>query len=759
MKEGIKVLIQGREKGLKKYCKASSFFIGGIVLMCLICLLHSISAGHYADFYPINGVFQNFNPVRRLLAGQIPYRDFQIYLGFGHLYAGSFLTFLFGGDFQGSLQAFSFLSFCGLGLMSLMVSLAVVKKKEIAGAVTNLVLIIVLVEPLFFTNAAAGTSEMLSGLQHALGAGNSAKFIRGTILPLSCLLLFLGYLLYSNIVERIKKWKDLILFAGIGTVAGFAFAWSNDYGVSCWLCLLIMTFWVTLCRKRKFLSAIKALVVSLASSMLTLFFIIEVFTLGHFGKWFTSTFGTGGYQFWYYNSDKGFFLYDIDSSYIMLIQAGLAIVYLIKLFTSKGSLIACRRYGILAFANMVCFCAVNEYRILSGGESRQVALSVLFLNIIIEIGMLICTAGNKTALAKALLIGSFVVSLAWVVSTTKEEIVFFFMTPKEGVVVKELGGNLTSRGEDIKRAENFLNGSDFFATYASAQEIVSGIFQPSGTDYIIHVLGDSQREDYLKSFKTGDFKYAATIREDFTGWEYWVKRANWFFYRELYENWHPVYSNTYEMYWERNEKEGMNRLDTGCSVYILDVGESTRKITLNCDETTNGIADVYIDYEVQKKDIRSVVLMTHMSLKVENTGYVHVAGGAWFESNFLRPVSAEYIPIPVVNGRGEVTLTSMPNLTTRLLVNDLKINCVYTVAADYVTVNDIEEHDGNSVILISNSQNNQDRIADVTHIQYGEEKYEVGEVVLDEENIYLPLEDKLVLDRSNQVKIIRKTQK
>lgn len=54
-----------------------------IIILILICLLHSLEAAHYVNFYPMNGTFQNYNPVRRLLSGQIPYKDFNTYLGLG----------------------------------------------------------------------------------------------------------------------------------------------------------------------------------------------------------------------------------------------------------------------------------------------------------------------------------------------------------------------------------------------------------------------------------------------------------------------------------------------------------------------------------------------------------------------------------------------------------------------------------------------------------------------------------------------------
>ena len=93
---------------------------------------------------------------------------------------------------------------------------------------------------------------------------------------------------------------------------------------------------------------------------------------------------------------------------------------------------------------------------------------------------------------------------------------------------------MTELGDDILATEAFLNGEEFWSTYASAQEVQQGTFQPSGTDYIIHVMGDRQREEYLNKFKTSDFRYTATIRESYNIWERWIMRANWFFYRELY---------------------------------------------------------------------------------------------------------------------------------------------------------------------------------------------------------------------------------
>lgn len=719
---------------LKKISKGSWIFIFEMILLIVICIMHSLSAGHYANYYPINGTFQNFNPVRRFLSGQIPYRDFQDYLGMGHLYLGSILTALYGGDYQGSLQAFSFLTFGGLALFSLMVSMAVIKRKEIAGALTNILLIVFLVEPLFYKNGIAGTIEILKALECALAVGNSARFIRGMILPIAGFLLLVGFLIYKKFFTvKFLKYKEILIYVGLGIVAGFSFAWSNDYGVSCWLCLLIMAFWLSVCRNRSIIHSIVSLAITAGTSIVCLFITVEIFTLGHFGQWFSATFGTGGYQSWYYNSSKSYYLYDVDFSYIMLIQAGLAIVYLIELFVAKGTMAACRRYGILAFANMVCFCAVNEYKVLSGGSSREVALSVLFLNIVVESGLLFADLPNKRKATQAILVSSSIIGLAWVIATAKDEFVFKYMTDKEGVQVEALGGNLTSLGDDLLETEKFLNGEEFFATYASAQEVVNDTYQPSGTDYIIHVLGDKQRENYLDAFENGDFKYAATIREEYTDWESWVKTANWFFYRKLYQSWHPVYANTYELYWTQNEEDDENLISSGFTMTVIDVDDSTKKIIVQCENPVNGTADVYIDYSVDKKRNRSSIINIQRMLKVENTGTVYAGGGSYYESDYLRSKSAEYIPVPVVNGYGEVTLTSNPVRSTNLTLNQAECDCIYTVMSEYIVLQGIQSDE--NYFTVSNIAKYINAVNGINAVEFGGKEYTVNRTEITEGEI------------------------
>lgn len=746
----LKCIQQYKEK-LKKVDSRTWLFIAEIILMFILCYMHSVSAGHYANFYPINGTFQNFNPVRRFISGQIPYRDFQDYLGMGHLYIGSFFTVIFGGSYRNSLVAFSFLTFGGLALLFYVIGIAVFKRKEISAAATNIVLVMLLIEPAFFKNTVSGASEILEALEYALGTGNSARFVRGTILPVSILLVWLAYKVYITLSQKkdwLKEHRELVTYTGIGFVAGFAFTWSNDYGISCWVCSVIFSFWIALSRTRKFLSSLRCTVIEIAASAAGIIITVLIFTCGHLTEWFSATFGTGGYQSWYYNSAKSYYLYDVDFSWIMLIQAGICISYLVKLFIDKGCIKSIRRYGIPGFANMTCFCAVNEYQMLSGGGSREVALATLFITVIFEIGSLISRPDRKGKERTFVIIASVVTSIALIISSIKEEFIFKFMTEQDGTHVEKMGGNMTSLGVDLINTDSFLNGAGFFATYSSAQEVVSGKFQPSGTDYIIHVLGDKQRENYLNIFKNADFKYAATINETYTDWEYWIQRANWFFYRELYSDWHPVYANTYEVYWAKNTGTTKNIINKNIKFTVEDVSDICKKLIVRTDSDVNGIADVYIDYSVNKNDSKSALLVFQRSLKVENTGTVYAEQGSYYESNYLRAQSQEYIPVSVVNGYGEVTLTAGPERSTYLQLNEAYCDKIFTCTSDYLEIADVT-YDKGTTIKLNNTSKNLNSINGVLKIELQGNLYNVQQITKDEGTIYLHIADYVDYDENN----------
>lgn len=87
-----------------------------------------------------------------------------------------------------------------------------------------------------------------------------------------------------------------------------------------------MVFWISLSRTRGLKNTAINTLIEIVASFVGLFVTVTIFTCGHLIEWLSSTFGTGGYQSWYYNSSKSYYLYQVDFSYIMLIQANICIV-------------------------------------------------------------------------------------------------------------------------------------------------------------------------------------------------------------------------------------------------------------------------------------------------------------------------------------------------------------------------------------------------------------------------------------------------
>ncbi|MCY7278029.1 MAG: hypothetical protein LH702_30915 [Phormidesmis sp. CAN_BIN44] len=125
---------------------------------------------------------------------------------------------------------------------------------------------------------------------------------------------------------------------------------------------------------------------------------------------------------------------------------------------------------------------------------------------------------------------------------------------------KELDGWLNSRFEPAYRiAERIRQQTQtlpptqrMLSTYASMMDIVVGSKNATGIDYIIHALGDRARTRYLDRWKAAMPEYITTIREDFTDWEAWVRRTNWWFYRNFATVYNPIEASHYNIVWQRS---------------------------------------------------------------------------------------------------------------------------------------------------------------------------------------------------------------
>ena len=654
------------------------------VLILLLAFVHAKTSVHDADFGPLNGTFQDFNPIRRLLSGQIPFRDFSDYLGLGHLYLGSLATLLFGGTFFASKTAFVFLAFLSLALIAAVLGTAVFRSAVKGLSAALLILSLLLIRPLFLVNSFALT-EILSAFDYALKNGNSARMVRAFILPLVCAALTAGF---AAAKQRPGEKKLLSIFILCSFFSGFALPWSNDYGISVWLCLLIMIDVTVFARTRSFLKTVLLFPAAVCLSLLGAVFTAAVVTLGNLPGWLRTTFGIGGFQGWYPNTVKHFYIFNIDLNSCSALQAILCLCYIAELIKERGKGQAVIRYGIPCLANMTGFCAMNEYYMISGDSAREVGLIILTLTVIFEVSARLLSYFPEATAKRSLLFAAAVCAFTWLLPAAYEEFIYQKLQAKPGTYIPEMGGRVTELGGSLLNAKTLPGEEKVFSTYASAVELVTGQFQPSGTDYIIHVMGDENRAAYLDDFSGGDFRYSATIKETFSPWEYYVRRSNWYFYRELYRSWHPVSSSQYQLFWERNEagEDHVTDLNTFPITVSTEQNEPTKvRIMIRTDESVTGFADLAVDYTVNKNGTALSRLMFQRMLYVsgDKNSFSELP---WYETNYLRAAGREHIPVSITDGYGEILLSSVPQENTNLTLNSVSCEEIFTVPFRYAEV-------------------------------------------------------------------------
>ena len=349
----------------------------------------------------------------------------------------------------------------------------------------------------------------------------------------------------------------------------------------------------------------------------------------------------------------------------------------------------------MLFVNLASFIQIQLYYLISGGYAFEVGTLVMIFTASFEIADIVLNKFNKNELVKIIL---SVFSISFIIIFTYnniDKVHNYFDRKNKDTYIASLDGCSEDKYEELMKAKEFISGNSIFSTYATALETMEDKFQPTGEDYIIHVLGDKKRDNYLEVFRKEEHKYVVTLKPTSTFWEMWVERANWFFYRELYKHYHPVMENKHWVFWEKNEKVIDN--DIKKELVIEDINEYTKKIIINTSSDVSGICEVYIDYQCEKKKNIRALFMFNKMLSVVNTGKhiyqiydlkdpdpsVREEMYPGYETNYLRPESKEYIPIRVTSGYGEITITSLPEEDTILKINEIRPGEFYTVTKDY----------------------------------------------------------------------------
>lgn len=672
----------------KQKLKRAAPWLFLLLVLAGLAAVRGLAANYEIGYEIMNGDFQNYNPVRHLLAGQVPYRDFTVYLGAGELYSVGGLLLVLGNSFGRSMFATNFCTWFYFELLVLAVCLVVIGTARAARAAALALCSVFFAYVQGANLPFAGQVNIL--LSYAAANGNSARMMRSAALTLAVLVILLGlHFWQQDTSRRLLAPAVLVPFA-----AGFFVPWSNDMGGAAYISIALG---YGLYLIRLYRSSIGKIVVQtlryIVTSVVGLGVSVLLISWGHPLAWLRQTRGTSAYQTWYYGntlSDRVCSVADLHWPGAAVFCLAAALAFAIGIFVCRS-----KRSAVLAAGGFALTLGMVLWNLLYGMVSASnngptggaaALAAVLAPACIIKAVLLVCQKVSFPQVAARIVPAGCAVLGAAVLAVGMAGQVQTRIGGHEGYTfVPELGGWIGDQAEKLATEKELTAGKRLFGTYSSALEAMTGQLQPTGTDYIIHALGDRQRLAYLQTFQQGNFDIVVTPSPKVAPPERWSRNANWWFYRELYRYWQPV-ANTFQsggmhLFWERTGTDNNLNVETTTAATLQ--GDGTVLVTVTAaDADFCGVADVTLHYGLVSSDSMDYPFdrqFLHVTCVTEN----ELCAAAERDTNqgdFYLPTDRDSyeVPITISNGVGQILLTAKSGSgTVYPQVNAVEVNATY----------------------------------------------------------------------------------
>lgn len=674
-----------------------------LVLLAVLAGLAAVRGlAHCYDIgYEItNGDFQNYNPVRHLLAGQTPFRDFTVYLGAGELYSVGAMLLVLGNSFGRSMFATGFLTWFCFELLVLAVCAVVMGKGRGARGLTIALCGVLFLQVQGWVSL---PGPFATWLAYAADPGNSARMMRAAALPLAVLLslalLRLPWRTPAQPAAGRRRFLPPWPAAVTPALAGALVVWSNDMGAAMYIAVAL-GYGLFLLRRYGRRAGLVALRVAqyVVVSCLGLGVAVLLISWGHPIAWLRQTRGSGAFQSWYYgteNTAKLCYLTDYVPQLAGGVCLALAIAFAIGVFrcrTDRSAVLAAGGFALCLGMQLwnLLYCLLSAVPQEGPAGGAQALLTALLPALAVR-GVLLLAGRlwlGKEALARALrqfapaacaLFGCALVAAGGVGQLQSR------LGGHAGLsYLPALGGWLGDQAGNLTAEQALAGDARLFGTYSSALEAMNGQLQPTGTDYIIHALGDRQRLNYLTTFQQGDFDLVVTPSPKVAQYERWSRNANWWFYRELYR-WYAPVANTFNsggmhLFWQRTGV--CNDLGQEFSVAVSPAGLSVT-ITLTADDPTfNGVADLRLGYAFDLPDdylLRGGLYGFLLCYPDTETALWAARGREGGDAGFYLPTDRNVynIPVTVADGVGTVTLQALPADAAAVTVTEATVEASY----------------------------------------------------------------------------------
>ena len=618
------------------------------------------------DYVSINGDFQSYNVFRRMLDGQIPYVDFSNYIGMAPVFVN--LPFIaLENTFANSLFVTNFTSNAVFCLSVFIIFKLVTGHTGISCFVSAIIPKLVETQILLRILGTEWGTRFTDLFRGMYTPSNSMRGVRSFLPFLLVILIYLFKLGFEKIKHKKLEYTKLLntmrCMAATGLLQGMLLVWSNDFGIACLAAFFVMYLFMQIFAcKDKITVFIRNIAVWLISAGWGAFVSATVITHGRPFAWFDSLKQTAEYQFFYYNGSFEPIVKYIFTNGRLWLFTGLFIVlllvYLFKLVKNNindSDLAAVFIILGIAAGTYAYICSGSGYNFKEALEVYSVLFTLAFV-----VKILLVT------LKKA----AFVTDAATVLGMAALTAYFTLVAADSarlqpyGTYVEELGGTTTLTSALVD-AREFVGDETVFSLYATGLEAVTDTYQPTGYDYIIHNLGDNARADYVQNFINGNYKYVQTPSLDVAKW---LANQNWYFYRHFIGNYEKVFTTEYSYIWRKLEIPRTVTADV--DVEMQHISDRQVKLVLISENKQPFIADVLVDYKIDfTSPVAALMCLNRNCL----TAYTNICfdGGALFDIAYPSQ-SAEYIPVRMVDGKGELLLTAQYGEGLSLEVNSVE---------------------------------------------------------------------------------------
>ena len=601
------------------------------------------------DYVSINGDFQSYNVFRRILDHQKPYYDFANYIGMAPVMV-NMPFMIFDGSFANSLFVTTFTSNVLFCIAVMMVCMFVTQNFAFSATVSVFIPKIITSKLLLWLLGAKYGYIWNSRFEGLFTPSNSMRGTRSFLPFLLIIISACAMFIYNRRKEEKVQLIDILDSRNIvcitGFVQGFFIVWSNDFGLSCIASMIVLYAVLQIVKYRRkiseFLLNLLLYAITVTAGLLTSATLI---TGLHPTAWFDSVYSTAEYQFFYFNGTAGKAIIPYIFSqptlwFFTFIMIAVLLYYLHRLI--KGARTDRDLYAV--FVVLAVSAATYAYICSGSGYNFREAIEVYAVLFIISFAARIFFALTEkyskiiNALMLCALCGGTV--LYSVQAAT-------FQPQITGTYIEQLGGTNTQTVALID-ARQYTGDEEVFSMYATGLEVMKNQFQPTGYDYIIHVLGQEAQRSYAQKFITGDYKYVQTPSMEIGSW---LAQQNWYVYRHLMADYTMVFQTEYSFIWEKTDSQRINA-DVQVEIHKLD--DSRTKIICTSENTDTFVADLSVNYSTEFDSLETRLLCLNRKAVMALTTC------CGYDSNYyglaMPAEGSHYIPVKMENGKGEAVL-------------------------------------------------------------------------------------------------------